>query len=145
MKKATCYVLLLAVLVTFSITGCEPQDAVPSYLEAYSELFREDPRAANMKWFREAGYGMFIHYGLYSQLGRGEWVQLREKIPVAEYARLKDSFSAEHFDPEFICDLALRAGMKYITITSKHHDGFCLFQTEQTDFNALKSPARISF
>ena len=83
---------------------------------------------------------MFIHYGLYAQLAKGEWVQLRDTIPVAEYARLKDTFTAENFDADFITDLALKAGMKYITITSKHHDGFCLFRTAQTDFNSLDAP-----
>lgn len=83
---------------------------------------------------------MFIHYGLYAQLGKGEWVQLRDTIPVAEYAKLKATFTANKFDADFITDLALTAGMRYITITSKHHDGFCLFKTKQTDFNSLNSP-----
>ena len=77
---------------------------------------------------------------MYAQLAKGEWVQLRDTIPVAEYAKLKDTFTAENFDADFITDLALKAGMKYITITSKHHDGFCLFRTEQTDFNSLDAP-----
>ncbi len=84
---------------------------------------------------------MFIHYGLYAQLEKGEWVQLRDTIPVAEYAKLKDSFTADGFDAEKITDLALEAGMKYITITSKHHDGFCLFNTKETDFNSVSAPS----
>lgn len=84
---------------------------------------------------------MFIHYGLYSLLEKGEWVQLRDTIPVSEYARLKDKFTAENFDAGEITRLAVDAGMKYITITSKHHDGFCLFNTKATDFNVLNSPA----
>jgi alpha-L-fucosidase len=69
-------------------------------------------------------------------------VQLREKIPVREYARLKDTFTADRFDPDFITDLALKAGMKYITMTARHHDSFCLFKTGATDFNSLDAPAR---
>jgi alpha-L-fucosidase len=84
---------------------------------------------------------MFIHYGLYSQLGRGEWVQLKDTVPLNEYAKLKDKFTASGFDADFIVNLAGKAGMNYITITTKHHDGFCLFRTEETDFNSMDSPA----
>jgi len=93
-------------------------------------------------WFRDAGFGLFMHYGLYSLLGRGEWVQYVEKIPVKEYEKLKDRFTAKDFDADFITDLALEAEMKYVNITSMHHDGFCLFQTNETDFNSVNSPAR---
>lgn len=120
-------------------TGKKP---VPNYLKAYAYEYAENPRRANLQWFTDAKYGMFIHYGLYAQLEKGEWVQLRDTIPVAEYAKLKNTFTADKFDANFITDLALKAGMKYITITSKHHDGFCLFKTEQTDFNSLNSPCK---
>ncbi len=84
---------------------------------------------------------MFIHYGLYSQLGKGEWVQLKDTVPFKEYIKLKDSFTAAGFDADFIVKLAKKAGMKYITITSKHHEGFCLFRTKETDYNSVNSPA----
>ncbi len=116
--------------------------SVPSYAENYSELYKNDPRLGTVKWFHEAKFGLFMHYGLYSQLGRGEWVQYREQIPVAEYKKLKDTFTAEKFDADFITELACEAGMKYINITSKHHDGFCLFGTGTTDYNSVNSPAR---
>lgn len=116
--------------------------SVPSYLKGYEDLYQTDPRAAATKWFREAKYGLFIHYGLYSLLGRGEWVMIKEKMHVAEYAKLKDRFTAEKFDADFITDLALEAGMKYINITTRHHDSFCLFNTKTTDFNSVNSPAK---
>ncbi len=135
---------ILAVFVSFTLAftfSCkEKSKNVPNYLSEYSKEYEENPREANLKWFTNAKYGMFIHYGLYAQLEKGEWVQLRDTIPVAEYAKLKDSFTAENFDAGFIADLAVKAGMKYITITSKHHDGFCLFNTKQTDFNSMNSP-----
>lgn len=130
---------LLFMLVTLS---CSEKTDVPTYLKDYSEQFYKDPRAANLQWFKDAGFGMFIHYGLYSQLGRGEWVQLVDRVPLNEYAKLKDTFTASGFDADFIVDLAKKAGMKYITITAKHHDGFCLFKTEETDFNSVNSPAK---
>lgn len=99
-------------------------------------------RAESMEWFRKAKFGLFMHYGVYSILGRGEWVQLREAIPVAEYAKLKDQFTADKFDADKITDLALEAGMKYVNLTSRHHDSFCLFKTNETDFNSVNSPAR---
>ncbi len=115
---------------------------VPSYLKGYEAQYKQNPRQAAVAWFRQARFGLFLHYGLYSQLGRGEWVQLREKIPVAEYAKLKDTFTASKFDADKIADLALAAGMRYVNITSRHHDSFCLFRTKQTDFNSVDSPAK---
>lgn len=99
-------------------------------------------RAETLGWFKQAKFGLFMHYGVYSLLGRGEWVQLREAIPVAEYAKLKDQFTAAKFDADFICSLAADAGMKYVNLTARHHDSFCLFRTKQTDFNSVNSPAR---
>lgn len=131
--------LILLVLI-LGMHACNESPEVPSYLSEHENSFRENPRQANLQWFQEAKYGMFIHYGLYSQLEKGEWVQLRDTIPVAEYAKLKETFTAENFDAEMITDLAIKAGMKYITITSKHHDGFCLFETRATDFNVMNSP-----
>lgn len=114
---------------------------MPSYLKGNEDAFARDPRAANLEWFRNAKYGLFLHYGLYSQLGRHEWVQLREKIRPAEYAKLADSFTAEKFDAGEIARFAVQCGMRYINITTRHHDSFCLFETAQTDFNSLNAPS----
>ncbi len=114
--------------------------SIPSYLAGYESLYAENPRAAALQWFRDAKYGLFLHYGLYSLLGRHEWVQFREKIPVAEYAKLMDLFTAERFDAERIAELAADAGMKYVNITTRHHDSFCLFDTAQTDFHSVNAP-----
>lgn len=116
--------------------------AVPSYLRGYEAQYAQDPRQAAVQWFRDARFGLFLHYGLYSLLGRHEWVQYRERIPVSEYARLKDRFRADRFDADLITDLACEARMKYVNITTRHHDSFCLFETRLTDFNSRRSPAR---
>jgi len=131
-----------AALLTTNFNCQSDQIIIPTYLKGYEELFRMDQRKAAIEWFKKTKFGLFMHYGLYAHLGRGEWVQLREKIPVAEYAKLKDKFTAENFNADFITDLALKAGMKYINITSKHHDGFCLFNTKETNFNSVNSPAK---
>lgn len=93
--------------------------------------------------FERLGYGLFIHFGLYSQLGRGEWVQFHENIPIAEYAKLKDNFTAADFDARAIAKFAREAGFKYITLTTRHHEGFSLYDTRGlSDFDAPHSPAK---
>ncbi len=114
--------------------------SIPSFLENYATQYKEDPRQACRQWLRDAKYGMFIHYGLYSLLGRHEWVQYREKIRVADYATLQQYFLADAFDAEAIADLAVRAEMKYICLTTRHHDSFCLWDTAQTTFNSVVAP-----
>ena len=116
--------------------------SVPSYLSDYAKLYARDPRAAARAWFAEANFGLFMHYGLYSLLGRHEWAMYREAIPLAKYEKLKERFTAEHFDADFITDLALQAEMRYVTITTRHHDSFCLFDSAVSDYNSVKSPAR---
>ena len=115
---------------------------VPSYLADYSDLYGRDPHQAALAWFADARFGLFMHYGLYSILGRGEWVMFQEAIPVAEYEQLVDQFHPDRFDADFITDLALEAGMKYITVTTRHHDSFCLFDTKVSAYNSVQSPAR---
>lgn len=115
---------------------------MPSYLRGYEKLFTQNPRAAATQWFRDAKFGLFLHYGVYSQLKQDAWVQFFKKIYVAKYTKLKDTFNPVKFDADFITDLALAANMRYINITTRHHDSFCLFETKQTDFNSLNSPAK---
>jgi len=92
--------------------------------------------------FEKLAYGMFIHWGLYSQLGRGEWVKHIENIPISEYAKLKNTFTAAKFDAKAIARLAKDAGMRYICLTTRHHEGFSLYDTRGlTDFDAMHSQA----
>jgi alpha-L-fucosidase len=93
--------------------------------------------------FEKMAYGMFIHWGLYSQLGRGEWAQHMERIPVDKYRKLKETFTAEEFDGRAIAQVARRAGMKYITLTSRHHEGFSLYDTRGlSDYDVMHAPAK---
>lgn len=98
-----------------------------------------------MKWFNEARFGMFIHWGVYSLLGRGEWVMYRDRIPPEEYAKLADHFNPTHFDADAWSQLAVDAGMKYVVLTTRHHDGFCLFDSKVSDFTSVKTAARRDF
>ena len=94
-------------------------------------------REKRMKWWHEARFGMFVHWGLYSVLGRHEWVMNREQIPVGEYDKLADAFKAKPLPARAWSQLAKKAGMKYMVMTTKHHEGFCLWDTKQTDFNSV--------
>jgi alpha-L-fucosidase len=101
-----------------------------------------DPsRGPDLEWWQNARFGMFIHWGLYSLLGRGEWVMYQEHVPLNEYASLADRFKADAYDPSEWVALARDAGMKYMVITTRHHDGFCLYDSEVSDFTAPKSAA----
>jgi alpha-L-fucosidase len=99
---------------------------------------QESERRRRMKWWREARFGMFVHYGLYALLGRGECVMYWERIPHGEYRKLARRFHPKPGAPREWARLARAAGMKYMVLTSKHDDGFCLWDTQQTDFNAVR-------
>ena len=99
-------------------------------------------RADALGWFAGAGRGLALRYGVYSGSGKGEFTQFHDKIPLAEYAKLKDGFDASGFDAESLADLALACGARYVNFNGRGPDGFCLFRTNTTDFTSLNSPAR---
>jgi len=94
------------------------------------------------QWFANARFGFFMHYGLYSILARNEWILTRNQIPVPEYKKLMRRFTAEKFDADEILGRAAEWGMKYAVLTTKHHDGFCLYDSKLTDFKATNSAAK---
>ncbi len=115
-------------------------------LGAQSETKAE--RDVRMRWWREARFGLFIHWGLYSipagewkgQTNHAEWIRTTAQIPLAEYDRFVAQFNPVKFDANEWVRMAKGAGMKYIVITSKHHDGFCLFDSKFTDFDVSSTP-----
>jgi alpha-L-fucosidase len=92
-------------------------------------------------WWDDARYGLFVHWGVMSLPARGDWVMQREHIPVAEYERLAERFTAEAWDPTGQARLARRAGMRYGVLVTRHHDGFCLWDTATDHFKATNTPA----
>lgn len=114
-----------------------------------SDLPDETPKqhSARMEWWRDARFGMFIHWGLYSQAagywngkptsGAGEWIMTDVGIPRAQYATLAPQFNPVKFDADQWAATAHNAGIKYLVITSKHHEGFCMFKTAATDYNVV--------
>lgn len=98
-------------------------------------------RDRRMKWWHQARFGMFVHFGLYSVLGRHEWAMEDEGIPVAEYQQLAKRFNPKPHAARAWVDLAKQAGMKYMVMTTKHHEGFCNFDTKLTNYCAPKQAA----
>ena len=111
----------------------------------------ESDRNARMAWWKEARFGMFVHWGIYSVVGgkhkgqdlpnSAEWMMCRGKIPISEYQEYAAQFNPIKFDADEFVGRAKRAGMKYIVITAKHHDGFAMFDSAAGDYNVVdKTP-----
>ena len=100
-----------------------------------------EQKKERMAWWTDARFGMFIHWGIYAQAARHEWVKKRERISDEEYQKYFDTFDPDLFDPADWAKKAKAAGMKYAVITTKHHDGFCLFDSEYTDYKAPNTAA----
>jgi alpha-L-fucosidase len=129
---AACLLALLPLALPAQTTAPRPPDPA---------------REKRLEWFRDAKYGLFIHWGLYAipagewqgkrSLGLGEWIMNRSKVPVRDYEKLASQFNPVKFDPDAWVQLAQDAGMKYIVITSKHHDGFAMFKSKVSPYNIV--------
>lgn len=114
----------LLLLICLSVSGQQKYQPAPENLKA-------------REWFQQARFGMFIHWGVYSVLGDGEWVMNIQQIPVKTYEKIPAFFNPVEFDPKEWVAIAKAAGMKYITITSKHHDGFAMFDSKVSDYDIV--------
>jgi len=105
----------------------------------YSQYRNEtaDQRDARLAWWRTARFGMFVHWGVYSIPARGEWYMYNEKIPISDYEKFPPQFNPVRFDAHQWVRLAKEAGMKYIVITSKHHDGFCMWDSRVSSYDIV--------
>jgi len=138
--------IMIAAICVLLIAGCRQEGAKTSVLDSpgVKNTLSKDDR---MDWWRNDRFGMFIHWGLYAipagewkgekVSGIGEWIMEKGKIPVSEYEPLAGQFNPVKFDAEQWVQIAKNAGMKYIVITSKHHDGFCLWDTKYTDYDVI--------
>jgi alpha-L-fucosidase len=109
------------------------------------ELIMVDEVSNKLKWWIEARFGMFIHWGLYSIHARGEWVMYHERIPKTEYIHLAKKFHPKKFDVSEWVSLAQEVGMRYMVLTTRHHDGFCLWDSDVSDFTSVKTAANRDF
>ena len=101
--------------------------------------FNKEDYMKRMEWYTQARFGMFLHWGLYSIPARGEWMRSFEKLTDEEYGKYFEEFNPVDYDPKKWAKLAKKAGMKYMVLTAKHHDGFCLFDSGYTDFKATNT------
>ena len=109
----------------------------------HAQLAEESPsqKEDRMAWWKEARFGMFIHWGLYAMPARHEWVKRYERLTNEDYEKYFELFNPDLFEPADWARMAKEAGMKYAVITSKHHEGFCMFDSEYTDYKATNTPA----
>jgi alpha-L-fucosidase len=141
--ELTRAMFLAVFFVSLNFPSAGQQTKTKSYL---SETKAQ--KEQRMKWWEDARFGLFIHWGLYSvpagewkgDTTHAEWIRTTAQIPVKEYEKFVQQFDPEKFNAEEWVKLAKAAGMKYIVITSKHHDGFCMFDTKQTDFDIISTP-----
>ncbi len=140
---------IISVVCLLLSAGCSQQSKKVGCSMANCPLAQKDniPKDVRMEWWRDARFGMFIHWGLYAIPagewkdqridGIGEWIMERADIPVSEYQKLAEQFNPVKFNAEQWVNIAKNAGMKYIVITSKHHDGFCLWDSKLTGYDII--------
>jgi alpha-L-fucosidase len=111
-------------------------------LTAQPKLFKETEaeKTARMAWWTNDRFGMFIHWGLYALPARHEWVKSNERIADADYQKYFEHFNPDLYNPREWAKMAKAAGMKYVVLTSKHHEGFCLFDSKYTDYKSMNTP-----
>ena len=143
--------VLITLLISITLSGCKTGKSYMSMPE--SELTSEQiemARQERIEWFEEARYGLFIHWGLYAipggtwgekvrKRGYSEWIMFSEKIPRETYGQLAKQFNPVEFNADEWAGIAKDAGMRYVVITAKHHDGFAMFDSKVTD--SMLSPA----
>ena len=132
--KKVFRLLSLLILLSFIFNNSIAQNFKVSAVREENNL--------KISWWQDAKFGMFIHWGVYSIPGRGEWLLYQEHIPFFEYATLADKFNPHDYNPKEWVARAKAAGMKYIILTTRHHDGFCLFDSKVSDFTAPKTAAK---
>jgi alpha-L-fucosidase len=128
MMKINIFVLFVLMSCTLSLHSQElPEET-------------QQQKEKRLAWWTKARFGMFIHWGIYALPARHEWVRKREEISLEEYQKYFDVFYPDLYNPQEWARKAKEAGMKYMVITAKHHDGFCLWDTKYTSYNVTKTP-----
>jgi len=130
-KRLSIVSCVIALIICFTAA---PVSAQAAYTPAPENLKARE-------WFQDAKFGLFVHWGVYCLLAKGEWVMYQDKIPVKSYEGIPGNFNPAKFDPDEWCRMVKAAGMNYITITSKHHDGFAMFDSKVSDYDVVdKTP-----
>ncbi|MGJ7030084.1 alpha-L-fucosidase [Niabella hirudinis] len=142
MKRIIFTTLLFTILC--AVRSLSAQE-VPYYLKPYKSLYAESPRAAALKWFADARYGLFVHWGPSAEYKAGEWVMYNKKLPMQPYIDKAMKWKGEKWSADSIADLAVAAEMKYITYVVKHHDGFAQFDSKAGPFNSMNAASHRDF
>jgi alpha-L-fucosidase len=124
--------IMVLTLVTILISPAVTNAQLPKETEAQ--------KIQRMKWWTDARFGMFIHWGLYALPARHEWVKNRERMTNDQYQKYFETFNPDMYDPHEWAKMAKAAGMKYVVLTAKHHEGFCLFDSKFTDYKSTNTP-----
>ncbi|NLN29684.1 MAG: alpha-L-fucosidase [Bacteroidales bacterium] len=132
MKNRTCITVMIMIFLLI----------IPQLSRAQLPKETEAQKVQRMKWWTEARFGMFIHWGLYSMPARHEWIMNRERITAEEYRKYFGMFEPDLYNPKEWAVMARQAGMKYVVLTAKHHEGFCLFDSEYTDYKSTNTPVK---
>ncbi len=128
MKRTLLFILLMVLVSQHAFSQKKIWDETP------------EQKKERLAWWTEARFGMFIHWGLYSQAARHEWVKKRERMTNEQYQKYFEIFNPDLFDPTEWAKKAKAAGMKYAVITTKHHEGFNMFKSDYTDYNVTNTP-----
>ena len=136
-------ILKLIMLITMAlvINQVRGQKVVPGFAEISDTTQAgkcDKSKVPKNQWFTDARFGMFIHWGVYAIPARGEWVMHSERMSYNGYEEIARTFKPTGFDARKIVSMAKGAGMKYLVITAKHHDGFCMWDTKLTDYNITR-------
>jgi alpha-L-fucosidase len=129
-KRTVPAILILAVVLA----------ALAPFAAAQLPKETEAQKAQRLKWWTEARFGMFIHWGLYALPARHEWVKNRERLTNAQYQKYFDLFDPDLYNPREWARMAKAAGMKYVVLTAKHHEGFCQWDSKYTDYKVTNTP-----
>lgn len=130
--------------LSFCLLFCLSIFTEPVVAQSKPSITHETPeqKAKRMQWWTDARFGMFIHWGLYALPARHEWVKNRERMTNEQYQKYFDEFNPDHFEPKKWAKEAKAAGMKYAVLTTKHHEGFCLFDSKFTNYKATNTAAK---
>lgn len=132
-------ITLIGLLSSFGILQAQEQTwrEMPYFLKGYEKEYARSPKEAALEWFKDARFGLFIHWGPATLYKRGEWIMYNHNIPLDEYVQKAREFKGDKFDAQDYVDLAVAAKMKYITFVAKHHDGYALWDTSANDYNSM--------
>ena len=146
-KKKPCAKIAVAAVASILLSGSAVADQPIANIQEAGMKDVEIESIARKQWWKDARFGMFIHWGIYSVPAGvydgkeipwlGEWIMHKAQIPVAEYRNYAKDFNPHDWDAEAVVRLAKAAGMKYIVITTKHHDGFAMYDSDVSDWNIM--------